>query len=61
MKNIFKKWWFWLIILGIIIGIVLIYNSIENKKLEKTFKNMGESASNYYNETKNAKSYYTRN
>lgn len=57
MKNIIKKWWFWLIIIVVIILSILIYNYIENKKVENKFKAIGESASNFYKQTKEADGY----
>lgn len=56
--QILKKWWFWIIIVFtvVIIG-VFINQYIENKKLEETFKTMGESTSDYYKGTKQAEGY----
>lgn len=57
-KTFYKKWWFWgiTILIFIIIG-VIIYTKLENKKLETTFKNMGEGFSDYYDNKKNTTSH----
>ncbi len=58
MKNIIKKWWFWLIVISIIIGgIVCIKAYREQKKLEDTMKTIGESALDFYEEVQNAEGY----
>lgn len=58
MKNLIKKWWFWLVIIIILIGsFVVIKQYVDNKNLEKKFKNMGEGASNFYKGTKEADGY----
>lgn len=58
MKDVIKKWWFWVIIIVLLLSIVIgVKQYIENKKLEKTFKKMGEGFSSYYKETKEADGY----
>jgi len=58
MKDIIKKWWFWLIIIiAIIIGSICIKQYLENKELKRKFEKMGEGASDYYKETQEAEGY----
>lgn len=57
MKDIIRKWWFWLIIIGIIIVGICIKQYLENKELERKFEKMGEGASSYYKETQEAEGY----
>lgn len=61
MKNLIKKWWFWLIIVVsvLIIGI-LINQYIENKKLEEKFEKIGEGALDYYEGVQEADGYLDR-
>lgn len=55
--KILKKWWLWVILMVIIIVFVTIIQYEENKKLEETFKNIGQSATDYYNDIQSAKGY----
>lgn len=58
MKNLIKKWWFWGIIIVIcILSYILISKHIENKKLEKTFENMGKGASDFITDIDNSESH----
>lgn len=58
MKEIIKKWWFWLIILFItIIVVVSIVQIQKNKNLEKEIETIGESSLNYYNGINKANSH----
>lgn len=57
-KKLYQKWWFWILIIIILISICLGINSyIENKKLEETFSNIGNSASDYIKGIDNAQSH----
>lgn len=52
MKNLIKKWWFWLIVVIVIIIISMcIKNYIENKEIERKFEKMAEGFSDFYQET----------
>lgn len=58
MKNIKKKWYFWLITLIFVICIVISINYImEQKELKQTAKNIGRGASDYINGIENANSH----
>lgn len=58
MKDIIKKWWFWLIIIAeVIVGIIFIKEYREQKELKDTIKTIGESASDFYEEVQNAEGY----
>ena len=58
MKNIIKKWWFWLTVIIALIGIGVFINEYkENKELERKFEIMGTAATEFYNELQNAKGY----
>ena len=49
MKNIIKKWWFWITIACVILVVVLgMMKFKEQKQLEDTYKTIGESASDFY-------------
>lgn len=43
----YKKWWFWLIVISIIIISIMIIKWLENKKIETSFENIGEGATDF--------------
>lgn len=57
MKNLVKKWWLWgILIIVVVILFVLISNYIENKKIKKTFDNIGNSSTDFISGIDNANS-----
>ena len=58
MRDILKKWWFWVVLVIVIICIVFsIKYIIEQKELKQTAENIGRGASNYINGIENANSH----
>lgn len=58
MKTIAKKWWIFLYFLIVIIILAICWKvHIEKKEAEKTVSNIGKSATDFLNDTDNAKSH----
>ncbi len=58
MKELIKKWWFWLIIIAVCVIItILIIQYINQKQVEDSFKNIGSGALDYLTGINNAQSY----
>lgn len=58
MKDIIKKWWFWLTIVVLITWIVIgVKDYKEKKELESKFETMAEGMTDYYEQVKNAEGY----
>lgn len=58
MKNIIKKWWFWIIAICICMLIYIITVScLKNKETEKVQSKIGEGASDYISGIDNAQSH----
>lgn len=58
MKTIAKKWWIFLYFLIVIIILAICWKAhIEKKEVEKTVSNIGKSATDFLNDTDNAKSH----
>ncbi len=57
-NDLYKKWWFWLIIcLTILVVVFVTYKIIEEQKIRKSMENMAEGAADFYKGTQNANSY----
>lgn len=58
MRNILKKWWFWLIIGIILIVLIFVIKEYqEKKKIEETFEKIGQLATETYDDTESAEGY----
>ncbi len=58
MKNLIKKWWFWIIVISIgMIICISISNYLENQKNKKAVANIGNSASEFIEGIDNANSF----
>ena len=58
MKELIKKWWFWLIIVIVIaIIIALVSKFIEEKEIEEKFSKMGKSTTDFTKGIDDAKSH----
>ncbi len=58
MKNIIKKWWFWVIFIIIcILCYVFTLHYLDNKKIKKSVSNIGNGASDFIEGVDNAQSH----
>lgn len=58
MKNILRKWWFWIIVLIICsITYIVISSFVEGKKVKESISNIGNSASNFIDRVDNAQTH----
>lgn len=58
MKEIIKKWWFWLIIVTLVLcAIIGIIKYKEKKEIEAKFEAMAEGMADYYKGLKNAETH----
>lgn len=58
MKEVLKKWWFWLIILIVaVLTISIIVNLINKRKIKESAENIGEGATDFIEGVENADSH----
>lgn len=58
MKNIIKKWWFWLVIIVLVLAIIIGVREYNRKKaIKEKWASMGQSITDFYEGTQNAEGY----
>lgn len=58
MKDLIKKWWFWLIIIALVLcAIIGIIKYKEKKEIEAKFEAMAEGMIDYYEQVKSSESH----